>query len=68
MWNSIIGAILSIIANITSIWSNKSKDTTITNNENAKKLQERKDENRKIIENSITDPKSLEELRKRASK
>ena len=68
MWNTIIGAILTIIANITSIWSNKSKDNTLTNNENAKKLQERKNENNKLIEDACNGNKeSLEDIRKRAS-
>lgn len=68
MWTAIINTILSIIANITSIWSNKCKDTSITNNENAKKLQERKDENNKLINDACNgDKESLEVIRKRAS-
>lgn len=65
---SIVNSILKIVEYLFGWLYNKSNNKTITNNQNAKKLQERKDENRKIIEDAQTNPESLEELRKRCSK
>lgn len=46
---------------------NKSTDKSISKNENAKKMYQRRDENIKIIKDAQYNEDKLEELRKRAS-
>lgn len=69
MWTTIINSVLKLIEYFAGWMYNKSKDTSLINNENAKKLQERIDENRSIIDNAANgDKDALEELRKRCAK
>lgn len=68
MWTTIITSVLKLLEYFTGWMYNKSKDTTLINNENAKKLQKRVDENRELIEDATNgDKNALEELRKRCS-
>ena len=68
MWTTIITSVLKLIEYFTGWMYNKSKDTSLINNENAKKFQKRVDENRELIEDATNgDKNALEELRKRCS-
>lgn len=66
--HAIIVSILKIIEYITSIFANRSKDSTITDNEMAKKINQESDKHNKLIHDSLNgDKEALDEIRKNIS-
>ena len=64
----IIASILRIIEYIASIFANRSKDSTITDNEMAKKINKESDKHNKLIHDSLKgDKEALDEIRKNIS-
>ena len=62
-----IGSLLRIIEYIVGFFYNRSKDTSLTDNQKAKKIQESKEKFQKAIEKAEK-TKDLEEIRKMAAK
>ena len=62
-----IGSLLRIIEYIVGFFYNRSKDTSLTDNQKAKKMQESKAKFQKAIEKAEK-TKELNEIRKKAAK
>ena len=62
-----IGSLLRIIEYIVGFFYNRSKDTSLTDNQKAKKIQESKEKFQKAIEKAEK-TKDLDEIRKMAAK
>lgn len=62
-----IGSLLRIIEYIVGFFYNRSKDTSLTDNQKAKKLQKSKEKFQKAIEKA-EETKNLDEIRKMAAK
>lgn len=62
-----IGSLLRIIEYIVGFFYNRSKDTSLTDNQKAKKMQESKEKFQKAIEKAEK-TKDLDEIRKMAAK
>lgn len=62
-----IGSLLRIIEYIVGFFYNRSKDTSLTDNQKAKKMQESKEKFLKAIEKAEK-TKDLDEIRKMAAK
>ena len=62
-----IGSLLRIIEYIVGFFYNRSKDTSLTDNQKAKKMQESKEKFQKAIEEAEK-TKDLDEIRKMAAK
>lgn len=62
-----IGSLLRIIEYIVGFFYNRSKDTSLTDNRKAKKMQESKEKFQKAIEEAEK-TKDLDEIRKMAAK
>lgn len=65
---TIISSILKIIEYVTSIFANRSKDKSLTDNELAKKINQESDKHNELIDKSLKgDKKALDEIRKNIS-
>ncbi len=62
-----IGSLLRIIEYIVGFFYNRSKDTSLTDNQKARKLQRSKEKFQKAIEKA-EETKNLDEIRKMAAK
>lgn len=62
-----IGSLLRIIEYIVGFFYNRSKDTSLTDNQKAKKMQKSKEKFQKAIEKA-EETKNLDEIRKMAAK
>ena len=62
-----IGSLLRIIEYIVGFFYNRSKDTSLTDNQKAKKMQESKEKFQKAIDKAEK-TKDLDEIRKMAAK